>query len=82
MLVDDVKMNNIYLEKIIKKFKLKIKINIYFAYDGDECIDIFIKYNKNKSLENIQLIFMDYNMARVNGSEATKKVFYLCRLNN
>ena len=34
----------------------------------------FKKYNKQKNNNNIQLIIMDYNMNRMTGNVATKKV--------
>ena len=49
-------------------------IKIVECDDGDRSLESFIKYNNLKNNNNIHLIIMDYNMTRMNGDQATKKV--------
>ena len=47
-------------------------MNIHAIYDGDLAVELFKEKNQKESSENIHMIFMDFNMGRMHGDEATK----------
>ena len=49
-------------------------IKIVECDDGDRSLESFKNYNNLKNNNNIHLIIMDYNMTRMNGVVATRKV--------
>ena len=50
------------------------EIKIVECDDGDRSLESFKNYNNLKNHNNIHLIMMDYNMTRMNGDVATRKV--------
>ena len=71
MIVDDTKNNSDSLANIINLFKDKYNISTNKIMDGDLSVKEFKKRNKDKGGWNINLIFMDLNMIKMNGDEAT-----------
>ena len=49
-------------------------IKIVECDDGDRSLESFKNYNNLKNNNNIHLIIMDYNMTRMNGDVATRKL--------
>ena len=74
MIVDDTLNNSNSLGNIVLLFKDKYNICIEKILDGDLGVEEFKKRNKNEGRWNINLIFMDLNMIRMNGDEATRLV--------
>ena len=73
LIVDDNMFNiliiNSYLESCID-----YKINIITAFNGLIALENFMKFNKKKSVKNIDIIIMDCEMPIMNGFESSLKI--------
>lgn len=67
LIAEDVKINRLLLEQMIKELKL----TIYWAENGQEAIDLFRQHS------DISLILMDVQMPLMDGEEATRQILAL-----
>ncbi|CAE7796144.1 tcsA [Symbiodinium microadriaticum] len=66
LVVDD----SIPSRKMIARLLSNAGYDCQQACDGQECVDIMVRNREDPSASRIQLIFMDYEMPRINGPEA------------
>ena len=70
LIVDDQKMNT----KLLKRTCMNLGVseeNIVCCYDGDEAVEI---YEQRNMKEMFDVVFMDHEMPRMTGSEATREL--------
>ncbi len=66
MVVEDEEINYLYLETVIRK--LNKKIEVLHAKNGIEAVELCKIHN------DIDIVFMDIKMPKMNGLEATKNI--------
>ena len=72
MIVDDNFINRESLKKVLGPLNEIFDLQIIESDDGDKAVEVFKSYNFLKNKQNIQIIFMDLNMGKMNGDIATK----------
>ncbi len=72
MIVDDNFINRESLKKVLGPLNEIFDLQIIESDDGDKAVEVFKIYNFLKNKQNIQIIFMDLNMGKMNGDVATK----------
>jgi len=70
LIVDDQKMNTKLLKRTVKNLGVNEE-NIVCCYDGVEAVEIYEQRNEN---EMFDVVFMDHEMPRMTGSEATSEL--------
>ena len=70
LIVDDQKVNTKLLKRTVKNLGVN-EDNIVCCYDGVEAVEIYEQRNEN---EMFDVVFMDHEMPRMTGSEATSEL--------
>lgn len=75
LIVDDDTINRLVLKALLKKQGY----NSIEVRDGKEAVMLIERYVHTQKMEELKLIFMDLQMPRMNGIEATKEILKICR---